>query len=512
MGTGISKQSTNKGTASRYYDSIAVHYILTQNFQDLTSLTSAKGCDKLVVLTEKVLNKFLNTKEIEYLEERRKHGSVSNNKKKEKIAYFYPPKGNGQDSEKNITGYSYTNDDGSKGVVLPTDDNNIRLNTSKKKQYDLDAKGENKKRICKGIAKFYVRIAHVYAAMMKSVNPVFKYKTPETGDVWHKKSLLNRKKIPKNAKEVTITDINLCNRRINSLTTPQDNPDKITVGFDCNVNKKWKTEKFSHTQSISDEELGSITVTSKKLGEEPGIKDLFDLYKNKYNKLTGEWYIGKDGYNKLLKDTKTFYKAFTGKSDEDYKKWNPNKNNKEEMKTFKDIDLLDFHNKSECKTDGEGWRRKYTDDVTKPLFAKYAENLKKMLKNAEDRQQKILKHLDEIFEWYDKDDNHNVNIPLTSENKYLGLKKDLNEEKLDKIIINVRNDLVEIYLGCENEYKNNLKIFQAIVAKYTFESRVEKEKKTDSIDLGIERDDSTKVVIDEAMKKTVEKIADNATL
>ena len=42
----------------------------------------------------------------------------------------------------------------------------------------------------------------------------------------------------------------------------------------------------------------------------------------------------------------------------------------------------------------------------------------------------------------------NTNI----KNKYLGLQKDLTEEKLDKIVGEVRDILVEIYL-CEREYK-----------------------------------------------------------
>ena len=55
MGTGNSKPSTDINSPAKYYDAIAVHYILTQNFKDLNALTTTKGCNKLVILTEKVL-------------------------------------------------------------------------------------------------------------------------------------------------------------------------------------------------------------------------------------------------------------------------------------------------------------------------------------------------------------------------------------------------------------------------------------------------------------------------
>ena len=69
------------------------------------------------------------------------------------------------------------------------------------------------------------------------------------------------------------------------------------------------------------------------------------------------------------------------------------------MKNFTQIPLVDYHNQEECKKEGEGWRRKYIGDATEPLFAKYAENLKTMLKNANDRQNKLLKKLDMVFDW-----------------------------------------------------------------------------------------------------------------
>ena len=462
MGAAGSKQTLELKSASNYYDAIAVHYILTQNFKDLQALTTKSGCDKLVILTKKVLNKFLNTREIHYLAQRIENGIPKNSMAKEEVAFIKPITVS-QAPKRTVTGYTYTDESGAQGTHHAKD--GVSLRTKKPAMPEMDVKDkDNKLRMCKGIAKFYVKIAHVYAAMMKSVNPIYKY-TDSAGKE-HEISLLQRDKIPAGA-NVTLSEVNLCNRRINALTTPQSEEGKITVATNCSINKKTHKSKFSQDQFGDPTEWGSASVLARTLGEEPGIKNLLDLYKDEYKFLTGEWVVGKKGNVKLQKDTKTFYKAFTGKSDREYKKWNP-----KGEKNFMDIPLVDYHNQSECKTSGEGWRRKYTADASEPLFAKYAENLKTMLKNAQDRQNKLLKQLDKIFDWHDKEEGQKgggVGSAPNIQNKYLGLHNELTEEKLDKIVADVRDILVEIYLGCEREYKIGLQLFEAIVTSRTLE-------------------------------------------
>ena len=282
MGNGTSKPSTDIKSPAKYYDAIAVHYILTQNFKDLNALTTTKGCNKLVILTEKVLKKFLNIKNIKYLAQRIKNGNVTNSMKEEKLTFIKPLTVK-ENPKRDITGYRYKNEDGSEGTHYGGD-NKISLKGGKTKPHDMDVKDkDNKERMCNGIAKFYVRIAHIYAAMMKSVNPIYKYNTPDGKE--HESSLLSRDKIPENARNVTLSEINLCNRRINALTTPQGDANKITVSTSCSINKKSTKPKFSNKQNTpfnDPQEWGETNVTSKTLGEEPGIKEI-----------NGTWWKGK---------------------------------------------------------------------------------------------------------------------------------------------------------------------------------------------------------------------------
>jgi hypothetical protein len=502
MGAGNSKPSSDIKSAVDYYDSIAVHYILTQNFKDLKALTTKKGCDKLVILTNKVLKKYLNTNDISYLAKRIENGVPKNSMKTEQLT-FIKPIVRTKSPKKTITGYHYSDENNNRGYVEGNDIKSVASRT-KPLMHDMDEKdADNKGRMCKGIAKFYVKIAHVYAAMMKSVNPIYKY-TGKDGKE-HEISLLNRNKIPSGV-DITLSEVNLCNRRINALTTPQNSDEKIIVGTSCSINRKMETHKFSSDEYSDPTQWGSTSVYSKTLGEEPGIKNLYDLYKDEYKYLTGEWVIGQKGKNKLKKDTKTFYKAFTGKSDREYQKWNP-----KGEKTFMDIPLVDYHNQPECQKEGEGWRRKYTGDSSEPLFAKYAENLKNMLQNAKKRQEKLLKQLDKIFDWQDK-----VNLSKSEQKtinsshlkgQYLSLNKDLTEKKLDKIVIDVRDILIDIYLGCEREYKIGLQLFEAIVTSKTLERDAKRNMDLDSKrkrSLASDQDDTEiKKLIDNEITTTV---------
>ncbi len=75
MGNLNSKDSEfKKKSLPQVIDYIASNYILTQNFQDLKNLSDQQYCDKLVILTSKVIAKKLNNQEIKYLAQRLKEG------------------------------------------------------------------------------------------------------------------------------------------------------------------------------------------------------------------------------------------------------------------------------------------------------------------------------------------------------------------------------------------------------------------------------------------------------
>ena len=155
-------QTKEFGKFNNVIDYIASNYILTMNFKSLSNLAEKEECDKLVILTSDIIKNNFNEREITYMSQRVKQGQPTNEMKTQQLTYV-------------------------------NKDNLDDLDASKDK-----FKSITKKRMCIGIAKFYVKIAHIFAAIMMTLNPIYSY-TDLTGNNV-KVGLLEKDKIPKNAK------------------------------------------------------------------------------------------------------------------------------------------------------------------------------------------------------------------------------------------------------------------------------------------------------------------------
>lgn len=387
-------------------DYIATHYILTMDFRSLTKLFDKKYCDNLVILTSEVIERNFTEMEITYLAERIKEGQNVNDIAKDSAQILEKDK---------------------------------MIFFEKDKLDKLDIQNPNKKRhVCLGIAKFYIKIAHVFAAIVKTINPIYSYK-----DINDNKNVqgiktaeyFEKNKIPKGA-HTEVLNYNMCNNLINALVNNQDYSDirdynDITIHPNvCSVNVNEKGE-------------------TKNLAELPGMTELEELYKDdEYDFETGK-------FNGMTKDTKEmydvdlfqFYTFFTGKE-----------SMPDEVTSFKDIKLEDYHNSFECRGNGQGQippfqmsvRGKLSDD----LFANFANNLKSMIEKANKNQNELTKILDQLFSYTTDSENHKSFIRVNPE---------LTDEMLQTIIVETRSIIVTLYLTCEKDFTEGVKIYGAIV-------------------------------------------------
>lgn len=477
MGGAQSKGAQSGGdiNAANVLDILATKYILTQNFQDMVKLSNPEYCNKLVILTSDIIKKFLQEREIKFLAHRVKDGVEQVLPQKAKVIYLSTNKLKKQKKSSSVDdvlndGYKRKifNTDGSfkivieKGVHPPQNAANLKksyndaLENQKTLLSELDVKNkEDKDSMCKGIAKFYIKIAHLFAAIHKAVNPIYKFGTSEY-------SLMNKLKIPKGAK-VSIGERSLCSRRTEALKSEKDEAGKLKVSVkNCNLNKK------TTTKSVSDDPLDNINFkigdnieSDKLLGEEIGIPQLDKLYHDIYNFKKGKFTAMSPPSRKdYEKDLKLFYKTFTGK--DDYKKWN-----KSRQRKFSDIELKAYHKEDACKDVNSDWRKTYVGDEDNILFKKFAENIKNMLKKTNTSQQKLLKILDELFVWIEPPSDFE-NTDKSIKSKLVTINPKLNEENLQDIVVKTRKLIIDIYLQCEKDYQEGLKIFKAIADEKIF--------------------------------------------
>ena len=229
MGASQSTNNKEKPTEKNLPDVInylASNYILEQNFQDMVNLRDPKYCNDLVILTSDVIGEYLNNQQVKYLSQRTRDGAVVNEIAEDQLLWVKE-----QDFKK------------------------------------LDVRTKvPKKRLCIGIAKYYVKIAHLFGAIVTTVNPTYTYKENITG----KKitvSLQNKKLIP-NYATPKLNRINICTERINALINGKDFTSGENVVIEpnfCNMNNRKDGKNI------------------KSLTDEPGIPELELLYKDEYD-------------------------------------------------------------------------------------------------------------------------------------------------------------------------------------------------------------------------------------
>ena len=407
MGASQSTNDKEKPASKNLSDVInylASNYILEQNFQDMVNLRDAKYCNDLVILTSDVIGEYLNNQQVKYLSQRTREGAVVNEIAEDQLLWV---------KEKDFK--------------------------------NLDVRNKvPKKRLCIGIAKYYVKIAHLFGAIVTTVNPTYTYKENITG----KKitvSLQNKKLIPSYATP-KLNRINICTERINALINGKDFTSGENVVIQpnfCNMNNRKDGNDI------------------KSLSDEPGIPELELLYKDIYDYDEGKFKsMSTKMKEKYGKDVELFYKTFTG-----------NNNKPDTVNRFSDIKLRDFASSEGCKP-GSVYTEKYEGTIGQELFKKYAEHIKKMIENAQNNQNALLTILDKMFAW---NRNHQ---DLT---KQIIISPELNEAKLDELIAEARTLIIKCYTTCESDFIAGLEIFEAIVEKQIMDvtkSQIEKLEET----------------------------------
>jgi len=260
MGGAASK--SKKGNFLLGVENLVTRLLMKQSWKDMQKLEQPEHCQKLIAITSKVLQKHLNSREIKYLANRVKTGE----ERPEKMQ-----------------------------------------NVSWIPKHVLDELNKTKQQNCQGIAKFYIRIAHVYTAIIKTINPQYVFN--DRDNVKQKIPLLQYGKIPSNV-EKKLEQFGFCQRRINALKYKTNDDGTLTINpSPCKlIQQKYRDQH------------GTCVTKYKTFAAEPGVPELLQLYKDVYNydPRTGKpgrySRITPESMKQYKRDLALFYKTFTGKS------------------------------------------------------------------------------------------------------------------------------------------------------------------------------------------------------
>ena len=397
-------------------DYIATYYILTMDFQSLKKLYDIEYCDKLVILTSDIIERYFTEIQITYLAENIKNGKDEVGK-----------------------------DEVGKDDVLEKDK---MIFFNKDKISNLDIKNPAKKRrVCIGIAKYYIKIAHIFATILTTINPIYVYKDDDGNKV--KADIYNRSKIPKDA-EVEIFKLNICDNRLDALK--RDTNVDFSKDLDSDTEIKLHPKMCSFNLKPKDNYSDDDDV--KDLDDEPGIPELMELYyDDEYDYDTGKFKGMKPETQVLFNENlKNFYNIFTD---------NIGIEMPDNIKKFSDIKLKNYNKKDKCQGDNPAYDSSVRGTIENDLFKQYAENMKQMLNKANTNQEYLLDVLNKLFVY--------MTDPQTKK-KIIRINPELTEELLQETVLETRAIIVNLYLTCETDFANGIKIYEAIVDKKIIET------------------------------------------
>jgi len=399
MGNSISYPTNNmKGGYEKLNDEldyIATYYILTMDFQSLRKLYDKQYCNELVVLTSDIMNRYFSDMNISHLSDRIKYGS-------EKVLFM---------RKENIENLN---------AIDPKEKNNI----------------------CNYIAKFYIKIAHIFAAVLMTINPEYIF-SDSTGKKIRRK--LSEKSTIPNDTIIEKVNTNLCDSRIHALKGEgnidlEDSPHK-----DKEINVKPKIcsiDIYTNPEGSNKSEL---------LTDIPGISELMDLYYDTdYDLETGSFKgMTEKTTQQFNADLKQFYQVFTG-----------SEIMPEDIKKFSDIKLKDYSQSKLCQDNQ--FDKEYSGDYKNKLFIDYANNLKKMLLSVNEKKQILLEALNTLFVY--------VKDPTDPDKEVIRVNPQLTEDTLQELIEKTRESIVELYLNCEIDFLEGVKLYEAIIEAQILET------------------------------------------
>lgn len=282
-----------------------------------------------------------------------------------------------------------------------------------------------KKFFCKEVAIYYVKFSHLFSAIHHVINPIL------------------------NNKNISIEDLNFCKKRDMTnnvkevINKDKSNINVIVSNHFCDINKK---NKINENNEISHTYL-------KKLGDEAGIKELDDLYKDEYDPIKKKFVMSKESKKEYSNVLTKIYKTFTGKELPD------------DIKHFKDVPLYRYEKNKMCTTKELDFKTGYMGSLSPPEndLLKYIEHIKRIMQITYKNNETFIKILDEMFK---KDEVTNEII----------INDEFTMDELDKKTKEVRKFIVSMYIDCEKNFRKGIKLFKKIVLNSKLKKIIKMEK------------------------------------
>ena len=401
---------------------IAGNYATSLSFEDMTNLFDDSYCSKIEILTKDILDKNLNTVQLEYLAQQKQQGVDVN--------------------------FTNVND-----TTYVKHGNNLKKNQQTRKN-----------RLCSGLAKYFIKIFKIYAAISKTLNPTYSGNSDENIDIFGFYNInpetyrVNDESTHLNMKFHKLE--NICDIRIEILKKLFD--EKLMGNLEIPIQKTPDETKEQPTEQPTEQdnqipkevndfklnqrggkEPAFCSYNGKNLNEEYGINQLEDLFKDKYNFTTKMFEMSPQSEAEYKSVIINMYKAFTNK----------NETPGEEIKSFSDIKLEDYTNDPLCTTQVQDTEIKFGPD-SDFVFKKYANHLNQTISKTFAKYDLLVIILKEVFDFTFNEKTQSTIVKL---------KKNIPETKLDELFKKTREIITQLYIDCQTDFIKGINIYKSII-------------------------------------------------
>jgi hypothetical protein len=347
---------------------------------------------------------------------------------------------------------------------------------------------------CAIIAEYFTLVAHLFAAIMTTVNPVFYYKNKkgqrQTQTLQTKQYLPDYgqygqygQQQPEKSQATYVVEGSFCTRRIDALTSDNfskthdknvDDVDKIiddmvlTPQLVCNqIEEEQRKDRFNS-------EIG--------LAELDKLYDYDDPATTNMSRGQDQWI--QEEQQQIKKETKLadlgrFYQAVMGETDSIVLPSG--------VRKFADIDLtaslrVKSWKKDMCdNTIGKGTIITATNAnaETRNLFEQYGAHVRNMMNFNESQKELLLKQLNELFTIQDGNNTPQMtaaSAPVQEQQqaqqqqqqdqapkKVVTMNEGITLENVKAMIVTTRNIILNLYITCESSFLDGLELYEAII-------------------------------------------------
>ena len=291
----------------------------------------------------------------------------------------------------------------------------------KKKMTNLIPKNDKiKKKLLNNVSMYYMKIILIFSAIVSTSDPLYYYIDSENNKKeFYLKDIDKYKDLPSDIKP-----------KISHFTNP------------FNLCKK-RLDILSHNLVIGD---NTITINpgaklcddgKKTLNQEIGISELDALYCDIFDNNTKKWSKKSPKMEKQYKkDLILFYQIFTG-----------NKFKPENIKSFSQIELIDFKTLDKCNKDN--FKNNITLSKDNKMVIQYLNKIKKIKEYTESYKSQMMQILQQLFLYSEEDKKYKLHPQLTL-------------KQVQKMEIDTREIILKLYTTCEKYFLQAILIFKEI--------------------------------------------------